>query len=742
MGKLIQFIIKGAADHIFTVKTGAGKAGKPLIISAQSGADYELREVAGNVAPQQILVKRKGKDLLIKIDPQSETNEATAPADIIIKDYYAQSMGKLIGLAENGQYYNLVPQEGNSNLIVSNLENGDLSYQSLGYSGVGSENDWYPYVLGALVLGGLAAAAGGGGGGDDDGDTIVLTPPTTTISIDSITEDTGTAGDFITNDNDGLTIAATLTAALAADEKLMYSNDNGATWSDITSSVTGTSVSYNDLTLTSTATVQMKVVDEAGNSGAVESRLITIDTTAPISAASVVIVLDSNNDGTVDSSEQGSATATDIMIGIPSNAQIGDVITVTNELTGTIIATYTVGTNANAGETKTITGIVLPSGSDALTVSTSIQDAAGNYGPTASDSVIVNQAPIAYAQNTTLLSLIGLEALGLLDISQQAVAAIDFNNNIQEVEVTYSTLLNISTYQLAASSAMAEELGLHLTIENNPGFLGLVASSSTITITAADGGTIDNIKLNELLSTIHFEDTLLDVGVGDILSITATDTDGVADTDISGDLLNIGLLATQYDDSRIQEGNVGDDIMAGTANSDRLYGYEGDDNLAGLGGNDLLRGGDGNDTLSGGDGADLLIGGNGIDAISGGNGNDVIFFDAEDTIDGGADIDILFIDGKNISLDLTAISDTQISNIETINITGNGDNTLTLNYSDLLALNDSDTLYVTGNGGDTVNLSGETFIGSETVGGVVYNTYNLGGTEAADIWIQQDITVL
>ncbi|MDD2399956.1 MAG: hypothetical protein PHR75_05060, partial [Sulfurovum sp.] len=503
-----------------------------------------------------------------------------------------------------------------------------------------------------------------------------------------------------------------------------------------------TSVSYNDLTLTSTATVQMKVVDEAGNSGAVESRLITIDTAAPISAASVVIVLDSNNDGTVDSSEQGSATATDIMIGIPSNAQIGDVITVTNELTGTIIATYTVGTNANAGETKTITDIVLPSGSDTLTVSTSIQDAAGNYGPTASDSVIVNQAPIAYAQNTTLLSLIGLEALGLLDISQQAVAAIDFNNNIQEVEVTYSTLLNISTYQLAASSAMAEELGLHLTIENNPGFLGLVASSSTITITAADGGTIDNIKLNELLSTIHFEATLLDVGVGDILSITATDADGVADTDISGDLLNIGLLAAQYDDSRIQEGNAGDDIMAGTAEPDRLYGYEGDDYLAGLGGNDLLRGGDGNDTLSGGDGADLLIGGNGIDTISGGNGNDVIFFDTEDTIDGGAGIDMLFIDGKNISLDLTEISDMQISNIEIINITGNGDNTLTLNYSDLLALNDSDTLYVTGNGGDTVNLSGETFIGSETVGGVVYNTYNLGGTEAADIWIQQDITVL
>ncbi|MFT7880163.1 MAG: Ig-like domain-containing protein [Sulfurimonas sp.] len=1038
MGKTIHFIIKGATDHVSTVNAGAGVSGKPLVIKAREGVDYELREAASHVAPQQVLIKRKGKDLLIKIEVEGEESELDAPADIIIKEYYDSSMGKLIGLAEDGQYYDLVPQEADRELNISNLDDGDVSYQSLGNSD--SDTEWYPYLLGVVALGGLAAAAGGGGSDEDHKDnpvdtvapqlltvtldpasdsgtpgdgitndttptisgmgeagcairvelngeiltttvaedgrwsvtpstaladgnytavvtetdaagnstiddlpltidttppslaegldplsdsgvvgdgitndttptisgmgeagcairvelngeiltttvaedgtwsvtpstaltegnytavvtetdaagntttdnlpiTIDTTAPTTTVDIDSITDDSGIVGDFITNDNDGLTVGATLSSSLEAGEKLMYSNDGGATWSDISSSVSGTTVSYDDSSLTSTATVQMKVVDAADNSapiesqlitisfegptttvdidsitddsgivgdfitddndgltvgatlsvsleageklmysndggatwsdisssvsgttvsyedssltstatvqmkvvdavdnnGSLESQLITIDTTAPQSAASVVIVLDSNNDGTISALEQGAATATDVMVGIPSDAQTGDVITITNELTGNTIATYTVGIDTNAGDTETIIGVTLPAGSETLTVSSAIHDAAGNVGPTASDSVIPNQEPVVYAQNSTLLGLVGVEALGLLDISNQAVAAIDLNNNIEEVEVTYSTLLNVSTYQLAASQEMAEELGLNLTITNNPGLLGLLASKSTITITAIDGGTIDNVKLNELLSTIHFEDTLLDVGVGDTLTITATDIDGVVSSDTSSDLLNIGLLATQYDNSAIQEGSLGVDTLTGTESADRLYGYEGDDSLSGSGGSDLLRGGDGNDTLEGGEGADLLIGGNGTDTIYGGNDNDMIAFDALDSVDGGAGIDLLYVEGESITLDLTSIDDAQINSIERIDLTGSGDNTLILNYSDLLALNENDTLIVTGNGGDTVDLSGELFTGSETVDGVIYNTYDLGGTDAADIWIQQDITVI
>ena len=110
--------------------------------------------------------------------------------------------------------------------------------------------------------------------------TIDTTAPTTTVTINSITTDSGTAGDFITNDSDGLTLNASLGTALAPGETLEYSTD-GSTWADITGSVSGTSVSHTASSLTSTATVRMRVSDGAGNSGPVASQSITIDTTAP-----------------------------------------------------------------------------------------------------------------------------------------------------------------------------------------------------------------------------------------------------------------------------------------------------------------------------------------------------------------------------------------------------------------------------------------------------------------------------
>ncbi|MDD5405772.1 MAG: Ig-like domain-containing protein, partial [Sulfurovaceae bacterium] len=561
-----------------------------------------------------------------------------------------------------------------------------------------------------------------------------------TVEITGISVDSGISGDFITNDNNGLNISAVLGTNLASNEELYYSND-GVNWADVSSFVTGTDVSFSDSSLTSTNTIYMIVIDAAGNYN-LASQLITIDTTPPQYAAPITIMLDTNNDGIISSSEKGSATTTNVRVDIPLDAQTGDVITVRNELTGTVIATYNVGTNANAGDTKTITGVALPTGSNTLTVSTSIHDAAGNVGPSASDSATMNQAPIVSANDNTLLGLVGLEALGLLDLSHQAVAAMDPNNNIKTIVVKYDALVSVGLHELAASSAMAAELGLTFTVTNDLGLLGLVGTSSTITITAIGGGAIDNQKLNELLTTVHFTNPTLSVNVLDALSITATDMNGLSATDLSIGLTNISLLHTQQTTSGIHEGISGNDTLAGTADADRLYGYAGNDTLSGLGGNDILRGGDGTDTLYGGDGNDLLIGGNGVDTLNGDAGDDILAFDTQDIINGGAGTDIIYVDGIGITIDLTAISDSQITGIEKIDITGSGNNALILNYNDLLALNDSHTLYVTGNQGDTVTLAGEVFTGSQTVDGIIYNTYNIGGTSTPDIWVQQDIKVI
>ncbi|WP_162984619.1 hypothetical protein, partial [Poseidonibacter antarcticus] len=150
--------------------------------------------------------------------------------------------------------------------------------------------------------------------------TIDTTPPTTTVDITSITDDTGSnTNDFITNDNDGLTIGATLSAGLASDEALMYSNDNGLTWSDITADVAGTTVTHTDANLTSTNTIQMKVVDLAGNDGTVNTQLVTIDTTPPLAPTAVTITEDTNNDGILNGTELDGNV--DVQIDLPAGVE-------------------------------------------------------------------------------------------------------------------------------------------------------------------------------------------------------------------------------------------------------------------------------------------------------------------------------------------------------------------------------------------------------------------------------------
>jgi hypothetical protein len=56
-------------------------------------------------------------------------------------------------------------------------------------------------------------------------------------------------------------------------------------------------------------------------------------------------------------------------------------------------------------------------------------------------------------------------------------------------------------------------------------------------------------------------------------------------------------------------------------------------------------------------------------------------------VDGGGNIDTLELDGSGLNLDLTNISNIRIQDIKKIDITGSGDNDLTLNLNDVLDAN-------------------------------------------------------
>ncbi|MGW8169788.1 MAG: calcium-binding protein [Sulfurovaceae bacterium] len=228
-------------------------------------------------------------------------------------------------------------------------------------------------------------------------------------------------------------------------------------------------------------------------------------------------------------------------------------------------------------------------------------------------------------------------------------------------------------------------------------------------------------------------------GMGEVLNNLMT-----AQITMETSLANIGLLSEYETMPGLLKGSLEDDIKEGLNTADYIFGFKGNDIINGDSGNDILDGGAGNDTISGGDGNDILNGGDGIDLLFGDASDDQIVYDASDSIiDGGTGIDTLYIAGSGVTLDLTTIADTKIIGIEKIDITGSGNNTLKLNYSDLLALsNTGDVLYVTGNGGDMVTLTGAVFTGSKTLDNIIYNTYNIGGTSFPNIWIQQEIIVV
>ncbi|RZT39339.1 Ig-like domain-containing protein [Cupriavidus agavae] len=358
--------------------------------------------------------------------------------------------------------------------------------------------------------------------------TVDTVAPTVTATISTLTDDTGTVGDWITGDHTPI-IGGTLSGALGAGETLQVSLDGGATW---------------------------------------------------------------------------------------TNAVVN----------GTGWQWYAPGQLADGGHS----------------VSTRVIDAAGNLGGTSTQSftIVTNVAPqVAVRDAGGLLGIADANLLGLIELGQQQFfAASDYNNNIQSVRVSFGGVLDLlALQQLNGNQALAAELGLRFNVVNNPGLLG-IGASSVLTVTALDGGPIDNLRLNEFLGSVTLSNGLLGINVGllNSLQISATDTTGLTTTSTASQLISAGVLTNLLggaQPSAIIEGTAAGTTTNGSAGDDRIYGYGGDDTLNGLGGNDLLRGGTGNDTLNGGAGNDVLIGGAGNDTLIGGAGGDVFLWEVVSNAD-------------------------------------------------------------------------------------------------------------
>src|SRR5690606_34619072 len=111
------------------------------------------------------------------------------------------------------------------------------------------------------------------------------------------------------------------------------------------------------------------------------------------------------------------------------------------------------------------------------------------------------------------------------------------------------------------SQALADELGLNIAFEDYS--LLPLNLSPTLTITAEDGGVIDNVAINEFLASIYLSDALLgtDVSLLPTYTITGTDLEGQTGTDSATELADLSLLSPA--NNPVVEGTSDADILEG-----------------------------------------------------------------------------------------------------------------------------------------------------------------------------------
>ncbi|WP_416559215.1 Ig-like domain-containing protein [Limnohabitans sp. yimb22184] len=225
--------------------------------------------------------------------------------------------------------------------------------------------------------------------------TVDTTAPTSIQGI-ALSADTGiSATDLVTNVA-AQTITATLGATLGTGEKVYGSLDGGSTWTDITSQVNGSAISWAGVTLLGTNSIKLQVRDTAGNVGTTATQAYTLDTTGPsITLSAIDISADTGTSATDFETQTAAQTVTATLSAAlaTGEAVFGSVdggstwVNITSKVTGTALSWD---------------GATL-SGTSSLKLQ--VRDAAGNAAPTATQAYTLDStAP------TTTVSGLGLSA--------------------------------------------------------------------------------------------------------------------------------------------------------------------------------------------------------------------------------------------------------------------------------------------------------------------------------------------
>ncbi|PIE45789.1 MAG: hypothetical protein CSA45_01630, partial [Gammaproteobacteria bacterium] len=327
--------------------------------------------------------------------------------------------------------------------------------------------------------------------------------------------------------------------------------------------------------------------------------------------------------------------------------------------------------------------------------------------------------------------------LVISDASGAALAA-GMGFRVDGVDLSASQVIFDSATGVYTITGLTGDQINNLGIRYGQPFDGNLKIVATVTDTAIDpnGTTVTDVASVDIIAPLLIENAA---------EINLTPNDDTEDYSGVSDHLIVHALA-------------GDDTVTGGDGNDRIYGEGGDDELHGGAGNDLLRGAwgtdslygdDGNDELHGGADNDILDGGAGADVLYGETGDDILVFDVDDSnINGGAGTDTLKL---TTNMDLDTMQSNRFDQLEIIDMTGNGNQSIThLETSDLLEIiNDTPAemqnkgLTINGDSGDSVELTGGNWGTANTTANPGYTTYTYSdGDGNHDLLIQDGINII
>jgi len=339
--------------------------------------------------------------------------------------------------------------------------------------------------------------------------------------------DTGTSStDFITS-TAAQTITATLSGAPAGTDIVYGSLDNGTTWTDITNKVTGTTLTWNGVTLTASSSITFKITDAAGNdSSATGSTAYVLDTVAPTLAIT-------SNVSAVKIGETATVTFTfseDPGATFSWDGSSGDVV-----VTG-----GTLGAISGTGLTRTATFTPtagLASGNASITVASgAYTDTAGNTGgagTTPSISIDTLAPTLAITSNVSAVK-IGETATITFTLSEATAnfAAGDVVttggtlSGFTAVSGTVYTATFTPTASLASGNASITVAGANYTdAAGNTGGAGTTPSISidTVAPTLAITSNVSAVKIGETATiTFTLSEATANFAAGDVVTTGGT----------------------------------------------------------------------------------------------------------------------------------------------------------------------------------------------------------------------------